>query len=349
MSTRQKFGKSVGSILSLKGNYIEENTFKLEKAKHTATKYLQQPKRVHCKNCDKKLSILSFEKLGIGYSICKYCGHLNGLHEDTEKFCNFIYTLNEGKNYAKGYHEQDKVAYDKRLQEIYIPKAQFLMDSLHEQNEDTESLAYTDLGAGSGYFLWALYEIGLKNIVGYEVSKSQIDFAHKMTGQEFIIQHQLHEILSIVQHLECDVVSLIGVLEHVQQPSDLLEALSINKHIKYIYFSLPLFSPCIFFEMIFQDVYPRILTEGHTHLYTNASIEYFCKEFKFNRIAEWWFGLDIIDLYRCVYMKLGNSEKTNKMLQEWETIFFPLLDDLQLVLDQNRASSEVHFLVKKNI
>ena len=347
MSTRQKFGKSVGPILRLKGNYSEENTLKLEKAKRTANKYIKQPKRVNCKNCDKKLLEISFEKLGIEYSICKYCGHVNGLHEETDEFCNSIYTLNGGENYAKGYYEQDKVAYNKRLKEIYIPKARFLIDSLNEQNEEPESLSYADLGAGSGYFLGALSEIGLKNIVGYEVSKSQIDFAHKMTGQKFLIQHQLHEIFSIVQKLECDVVTLIGVLEHVQKPRDLLEALSKNKKIKYIYFSLPLFSPCIFFEMIFQDVYPRVLEGSHTHLYTDSSIEYFCNEFKFNRISEWWFGLDAIDIYRCIYMELGNSEKTNKMLKEWENMFFPLIDNLQLILDKNRVSSEIHFLVKK--
>ena len=58
----------------------------------------------------------------INYTICKKCGHLNGLHEDTLKFTKWLYEDRKGKNYSSGYTNN----FDKRVKNIYLPKANFL-------------------------------------------------------------------------------------------------------------------------------------------------------------------------------------------------------------------------------
>jgi hypothetical protein len=115
-----------------------------------------------------------------------------------------------------------------------------------------------------------------------------------------------------------------------------------------VFFSVPLFSPTVVIESVFKDVMPRHLVAGHTHLYTDNSIQYFCDEFGFQRQSEWWFGLDICDLFRSVLVSLQKSSTKNFPLQNyWSEYFMPLVDNLQSILDRAQACSEVHMLLKK--
>ena len=101
-----------------------------------------------------------------------------------------------------------------------------------------------------------------------------------------------------------------------------------------------------FFETVFPEVMPRNLTGGHTHLYTESSIEYFCSEFGFESMAEWWFGTDMVDLYRSILVILERSPSTRPLAESWAIRFKSLIDDIQSAMDKNRESSEVHMLVK---
>ena len=128
----------------------------------------------------------------------------------------------------------------------------------------------------------------------------------------------------------------------------LFRSLSQNDNIKYVFFSVPLFSSTVVLESVFQEVMPRHLVAGHTHLYTENSIQYFCDEFAFQRQSEWWFGLDICDLFRSVLVSLQKSSTKSTHLQSyWSEHFMPLIDNLQSVLDEAQACSEVHMLLEK--
>ncbi len=101
-------------------------------------------------------------------------------------------------------------------------------------------------------------------------------------------------------------------------------------------------------ESVFPEVMPRHLVAGHTHLYTESSIQCFCVEFGFERLSEWWFGLDMTDLNRSVIVTLDKHGTQNTPLRNyWTNHFMPLIDRLQSVLDEAQACSEVHMLVKK--
>ena len=126
-----------------------------------------------------------------------------------------------------------------------------------------------------------------------------------------------------------------------------LELLLIEQSkIKYLYISVPLFSLTSIIENSFQKVYPRHLSGGHTHLYTKDSIYYLAKKYKFSIIGEWWFGLDIADLFRSIIISSSQVDRDvyNTTLRKY---FYSILDDLQKKIDEKKLCSEVHLILSK--
>lgn len=342
-----RYSKPVRDIASVKSNFFDSNDEIQRRLDLIADVYLAQPRRKSCKKCDAALSGLKFKKKNIGYTICDRCGHLNGDHDDTTAFCVEVYTEQEGENYSAAYLEKSRLAYRNRVDSIYKPKAEFLFDGLTAAGHRPLDLRYADIGAGAGYFVSALKEAGAQ-ASGFDVSLSQARFAQAMDENVSIVTHDLAETESIVREIDSDVVSMIGVLEHLQEPRKILNALRENTRVNFVYLSLPLFSSSVAIESVFPDVMQRQLAGGHTHLYTEQSIRWFCDEFGLTPVAEWWFGTDIMDLFRSVEVMLRKAGDSDGLLDYWRRTFAPAIDDLQSVLDRRRMASEVHILFRKS-
>ena len=343
-----KYSKPSGPIFKYKEELFIENESKLDRLIKIAQLYSLQPKRVKCKNCNNPINKSDFKFLDVEWGFCSTCGHLNGMYEDTNSFCREMYTEDEGSNaFYKQYHENDKRQYFNRVNDIYLPKAEFLYEALKTNNERPENLRFVDFGSSAGYFVGALNKLGLTKINGYEVSKKLVDYGNHMLNGSFIDCHEMSETIQIAANVDANVFSLIFVLEHLQNPREVLKALKENESIRYIYFSVPVFSPSKYFEMVFPNVMPRQLAGSHTHIYTNSSIDYFCQEFGFVRNSEWWFGTDMMDFFRCILVTLGQSANHKKMDSRWSETFKHLIDDLQHIIDKKHLSSEVHLLLSK--
>ena len=342
-----RFGKSAQDILGFKKDFFESNDRIRDDLLRINKLYAKQPRRFLCKLCTHKLPATpKFKAHEVEYLVCSRCGHLNGAYEDTAEFCNAVYAEESGSKYARTYHSDDRDAYFQRIEQIYTPKAKFMIDALREQGMNPKELSYADLGAGSGYFVGALRGSDLDRVIGYEVSQAQVDLASHMLAGRFVEQHALDDLDAIIQGLKCEVVSMVGVLEHVRHPREVLARLSENKNVKFLYISVPLFSTSVFIEMVFPMVMPRHLAAAHTHLFTESSLNWMAGEFKMHRVAEWWFGTDIMDLFRSMTVMLQKSPQTREVAAEWQALFAPLLDDLQIVLDKRKLSSEVHALFR---
>lgn len=341
-----RFGKSSGALLSQKRNFFEDNDALLEASKRVADVYRRQPLREACKCCDRPLGGQRFTKQEIEYILCENCTHLNGAFADTDDFCASLYTDAGGAQYAATYSAADKAAYSARVTGIYVPKAEFLDSALRECGEHPTEMTFADFGAGSGYFVGAMREVGLARSHGYDVSHVQVQLANSMIADGAVVQHELEDTERLAASIAADVVSMIGVLEHVQRPREILQALHRNEQVRYAYISVPLFSPCVMLETVFPNVMQRQLSAGHTHLFTEGSIEWMCREFSLERVAEWWFGTDFVDLYRCVFVELQRSEDTRDLVAHWERVMAGCIDELQLVIDQRKMSSEVHMLLR---
>ena len=161
-----------------------------------------------------------------------------------------------------------------------------------------------------------------------------------------IINTKLDDVYKIVR--ECkntNVLSMIGVLEHLVSPEIILESFK-KSNIKYLYILVPMFSLSVFLENSFTNVFPRTLSGGHTHAYTERSLAYLSKKYNLKIIGEYWFGTDIPDLYRSLICsgKILNKEIYHKQLNEK---LFRFVDELQTILDKNKVCSESHIIFEK--
>jgi len=341
-----RFGKPSASWFKAKKWFFDQDRELLAECHRIATLYRKQPARVECKNCAAPLGEAEFQKHGIGYALCARCGHLNGLHQDTEAFCEGIYTESESDLYSRAYASDSRASYEERCDTIYRPKADFLLDALVEQGEKPSQMTFADVGAGSGYFVSALKDAGVKSVRGYDVSETQVKLANYMLGDHIVEQQGLVELLGTVENADVDVLTLVFALEHVQDPRGLLSAACQNRRARYAFVAIPLFGPCVFFEMAFPEFAHRHLTCGHTHLYTRQSVDWMCAEFGLERLAEWWFGADVVDLYRMIWMTMSRNPELAGMVGKWEEMMLPVVDEMQLAVDKKKLSSEVHFLVR---
>jgi len=187
----------------------------------------------------------------------------------------------------------------------------------------------------------------LKNVSGTDVSKYQVDFGNKMMGMDFLSTHKLDSTNELLEGCDVDIVSLIGVLEHLKDPRGAIACIKKNDKIKYMYISVPLFSLSVFLEMLSPDVFHRQLHGGHTHLYTKESLQYLAQEYDFDIISEWWFGTDMVDLYRHIFVQLEKKQSSDKLIKLLKQMLLPVIDTMQLELDKSHFSSEVHLLLRK--
>jgi hypothetical protein len=341
-----KFGKPCAPLLEQRQSFFTQNEARLGEARRWAEVYAAQPRRTACKNCEAALGPRLFTKLGVDYHQCPACGHLNGAHEDTPQFCGALYTEDGGAAYGRNYVSDNRPAFEKRRDDIYVPKARFMVDALAHCGEDPASLAYADFGAGSGYYVAAMKQLGL-SASGFEVSESQVCLGNAMLEEESLTLHGPDESAMLAGKTKAQVASLIGVLEHLREPRAMLDALGKNENVRYVFFSVPLFSLCVFIEMGFPEVMPRQLTGGHTHLYTESSIDHFCAEFGFERVGEWWFGTDMVDLFRSLIVSLEGVQSLAPAAPSLKSFMQPAIDAMQLGLDEKKLASEVHMLLRK--
>jgi len=275
---------------------------------------------------------------GVPYCICLKCGHFNGLHEDTIEFSNFLYFDEDGKGYATNYKEN----YSARVVDIYKPKVEFLIECL-KLIENVDVLNVTDIGCGGGHFVKALEDIKI-SAVGYDTNKQLISLGNKNLTLNNLEYIAIHDINKYILNSDSQVLSLVGVLEHLIEPNKALDAFNKSKS-KYLYLQVPLFSFSALLESIHPNVFPRQLNAGHTHLYTQKSINYLCSKYNLSIIGEWWFGTDMVDLFRHLQV-MGNSESSKEITQ---ALFGEMIDDLQSTFDKKKLCSGVNMILKKRV
>jgi 2-polyprenyl-3-methyl-5-hydroxy-6-metoxy-1,4-benzoquinol methylase len=334
-----KFSKPSGNIVKLKENFFSENEELLNNSIKINDAYAKQNLRKKCKNCDNEISGEDFSSFHVGYKICSKCTHLNGIYEDSNEFVTRLYADSSGDNYKSNYLNN----YDGRVENIYLPKVKFLVDVLSKISNE-KNTTILDVGCGGGHFVKAC-EIESITAKGVDPSSSLIDLGKTKLNKNNIELCNITDFEKVISDSSSTVVSMIGVLEHLQKPRKALEAFT-KSNSKYLYISVPLFSFSSFIEHSFKDVFPRQLSAGHTHLYTKESLDYLASEFKLKVVGEWWFGTDFVDLFRS--LKITSQNKSGDAFSKsFEHFFANHIDELQSVLDRKKLSSEVHMIFSR--
>ena len=150
-----------------------------------------------------------------------------------------------------------------------------------------------------------------------------------------------------VANSDSDILTAMGVIEHLREPHKFFQAFTKSK-IKYLYYSVPMFSLTALLENVFEKVFPRHLSAGHTHLYTEESIVEMNKIIGIKALAEWRFGTDAMDLFRNLSVTLEKNNVSNKTMQLFSNGYLETIDKFQKILDENHFCSEIHLLGIKN-
>ena len=332
-----KFSKPSVAVIRNKTSFFEENEKHLNHVRNVNNFYKKQPPRDNCKTCGSLLEEIDIFIHNVPYSICKNCNHFNGRHEDTKEFAEFLYSDSDGEDYSKNYLNNFK----SRVDDIYIPKAEFLKEVLNKNN--VTNFKVTDIGCGGGHFVKACEDLDIM-ATGYDPNKKLISLGSQMLDINDIQYRDLDKINSLIKETETEVLALIGVLEHLMDPLGALDAFKKSKS-QFLYLQVPLFSFAAIQESMHDDVFPRQLNAGHTHLYTNESIEYLCKKFNLKRAGEWWFGTDFVDLFRHLHIKV-NSDSNNKQ-SYIQSYLGNHIDNLQSVIDSKKMCSGVNMILQK--
>ena len=184
MMTIKKFSKKSADIHNIKSNFYYQNNKLLQNEIIINKKYKKQPLRDNCKNCNYKSTKKTFLSFGIDYFVCSKCSHLNGIYSDTKIFCDWLYSSKKDNYNNKNFYTSKD--YDRRVKNIYMPKAKFLIKVLKK------NINIIDLGAGAGHFAKALEILNI-SCTGLEPSKYLASLGNSKLKKNNILNISLDE------------------------------------------------------------------------------------------------------------------------------------------------------------
>ena len=340
--TKKKYSKSSSFYLETKMDFFTKNDELLKNDQKHKIIYNSQPKRSKCKICEEVLPrSVDFHSHNIDYVFCSECNHLNGTFEDTKSFVKQIYMTDDGSEYAKNYLDEN---FYKRTTDVYIPKVDFLISSLPPKKYEI-----LDIGCGSGYFVLAslLRDI---SVSGIDLSKTMVEFGNNQIANQTKKKplRYVSEISFIeeIVNSSADIISAIGVLEHLREPHKFFEAFQQSKA-QYLYYSVPMFSLSAVLENVNDSVFPRQLSVSHTHLFTESSIIKLNELIGVKSLYEWRFGTDSMDLYRHILIQLQANNVSQKTIDYFYEGLGAKIDEIQSTFDTNHFCSEIHVVAIK--
>ncbi|MCF7981567.1 MAG: class I SAM-dependent methyltransferase [Pseudomonadales bacterium] len=253
-----------------------------------------------------------------------------------------LYTQADGEDYAKNYLDAN---FANRTDLIYVPKLDFLCSSLPANTK----MKLLDVGCGAGYFCYAALLKGL-DAKGVDVNQTMINFGNQQIShllKQSPLSHSTEsDFFELVSSTDANIISAIGVIEHLRDPVAFFEGFQ-QSGAKYLFYSVPMFSMSAILENIFPNIFPRQLSGGHTHLFTEQSIDWLHKNRMLISLAEWRFGTDIMDLYRSMRLEMTKRGASPKLICFLNEGLGKNIDQLQAIFDTKHFCSEIHCLVAK--
>ena len=336
----KKFSKNSSFYTTLKSDFFNDNSNNLKNSILINKKLADSEKRINCYlylfELPQKYDFINHSVL---YVFCNNCTHLNSVYSDSGEFNSSLYVLND-KSYSRDYKDDD---FRLRVENVYAPKLDFLISTI---GNDIKIL---DFGCGAGHFVNAALDKQI-SALGIDVSTEMVK-----TGNNNIFKnHKVrplttmaeNEIFTSIINSDATVLTAIGVIEHLSKPSEFFSAFKTS-NIQYLYYSVPMFSLSVILENIFLRVFPRHLSGGHTHLFTENSITKLNNLLGCVPISEWRFGSDFLDLFRSISVSLKQNDVSDKVLTLFQDNFLKNIDALQAIQDQSSFTSEIHAIVRK--
>lgn len=289
-----------------------------------------------CGATDSKLFLMAYEKYE--YCECMNCKALF-LHNlpDTEK----MYSGDDNSANCTSYI--DDAVYERRIEMISAPKAEFILDVCKQTNVEVNE--WLDIGCGGGEILSYLkrntnvngqgiesdiQECSFANSKGLIVHNSFIDSSKKNETNEKLIRNS-------------DVISFFNVLEHIENPVAFIDYLYENMHSGAVMaFEVPRHPSVASFanltckNMIYRHIVPPI----HLQIFSEQSIEMILNN-RFEMIGKWEFGQGYTDLVNNL-MLLSNTEEND--------IYYELIKQsnaIQFAIDESGLADQMLIIARK--
>ena len=345
---KSEFSKSTNDVRSESLRHLKDNDKLLEQQQRISSVLNQCPDRLNCIVCGKLLAdLFCFRHRAVDYISCPNCGHIQSKAQPPIDYP--VHNKEDGVSFSQIYPRLDRAAYNSRKERIYRPKLKWIL-RCHEEvglsQDDMIASRWMDLGCGGGYFLAALQDMGADQICGLEKSSDLISVANEALGRR-VVQHYEDTLVNAVQNCDADIYTAFFVLEHIEDTRAFFEALRRRPTGTVFAFSVPTFGFATLLESSFVGHFARNLDSViHTQLYTDSSIDYALSQAGYERVAEWVFGQDALDLSRALLVNMRDKYPAT-MLKTVSESLVKIQDQMQVVLDQHYLASERHILAVK--
>jgi hypothetical protein len=302
---------------------------------------LKGKKRKVCLLCGIDLRGENFNHRHIGFVVCDNCGHIQTHILPPDGYPDV--------KFASIYPKLNFEEFHNRKKRIYQPKLDWIIKSLEECGysfERIKQMRWTEMGAGAGYFLSALLDVGIKNIKGFDSDHLLVEGARSHISDKYIV-HYKDELSEAIDAFPADIYAAFFILEHISDAKNFFSKLKYLPKGAIFIFSVPVFGIACLLENVFEQNYARNL-DGvvHTQLYTDRSINYSMEISGFEIIAQWIFGQDAEDLMRFVSKNLEKKFPVS-LMKRIKNDFDRLQNHLQECFDRAHLSDQRHIIAIK--
>jgi methyltransferase family protein len=297
------------------------------------------PVRRQCLLCAAPLaSAQSFGHRGIPYVFCDTCRHLQ---------CAVVpppgYPAGQ-QDFAAIYPPLDAAQYRDRTARIYRPKLEWARRAAAALGlGDLLARSWVEIGSGAGNFVAALREAGAARVVGLEAEERLVGRATAALSAP-LVQRFEDSLAEAVERHPADIYVAWFVLEHCIEIPRFLTALRRRPPGTVFLFSVPMVGLGTLLESAFDGHYARSLDSVvHLQLFTERSVAYALDQAGYEAVAEWVFGQDADDLYRCLAAQLGARDPGDAFGPEVARLV-GALSGIQQALDRARLADARHIL-----
>ena len=248
---------------------------------------------------------------------------------------------NESANTAS--YIDDKV-YNQRVEMISGPKVEFAIKACVSENINIKS--WLDIGCGGGEIL-SYISNNYKSIeaMGIESDIQEVDFARKKQLTVYNVYVDVKERNELIENLiaKNDVISMFNVLEHIENPLELIKYLWNHMHKNaVIVFEVPRHPSAASFanqtctNMNYRHIVPPI----HLQVFSEKSLNYLLEN-RFEIFAKWYFGQGYTDIINNA-MLMSNLNESAIYLE-----LVKLSNKIQQIFDESNLADQMLIMAKK--
>lgn len=290
--------------------------------------FLKEQKRdSRCVACGNNSRIVGKVK-DVPFQECSNCRHVSSTISPSEEFLSAYYS-HESSLQVEAYVNLNEESLQDRSDNIGGPKVEFIHRTigLGPNGRETQSRLWIDIGCGVGDLLLSAKTLGYE-CLGIEPDRRQ---ARVATSRNLdVVNLFLGEKVDDYQILQRgDVITLINVLEHVDNPKSFLKKIA-NSMRKNSYFCFeaprhPSLSSIVQLANV-SRVNRHLNPPEHLHVFSEESARLMLEEVGLEVCAIWTFGSDSLEVFQSV----GENLK-------WKKAF----DSEELEARINRLQSEI--------